>query len=390
MRATATKESKLGRIDNSYMLSGVDRISDRLDCVLRQDIFHAMLALERRRAERSRKPFALMLVDAHALPKNGKAADFLQRLTSVVCGATRESDMIGWYEENDTLAIIFTEINMEAPSLVTDVLHSKVIRAIRENLEPEIASRLIVTLHLYPESWHDNGTDRIADIKLYPDISAKVSKKKQSTTAAKRAIDIAGSAILLMLLSPALAVIAVIIKLTSKGPVIFAQERLGQFGKSFKCFKFRTMYVDSDPKIHREFVQQFIAGQNGRNPQGEDEPIYKITNDPRITPIGRFLRRTSLDEFPQFLNVLRGEMSLVGPRPPVPYEFEQYDFWHRRRVHELKPGVTGLWQISGRSRTSFNDMVRLDLRYSQSWSLWLDLKILLATPWAVLTGDGAF
>jgi exopolysaccharide biosynthesis polyprenyl glycosylphosphotransferase len=389
VKATALKEQKLGRIDSRYMLSGADRIPDRLDCVLRQDIFHAMLALERRRAERSRKPFALMLLDAHALPKNGKGADFLDCLTSVVCGATRESDMIGWYEENDTLAIIFTEINLEAPNLVTDVLHSKVITAIRENLEPELASRLIVTLHLYPESWHDNGTDRIADIKLYPDIAPKVSKKKQST-AAKRAIDIVGSTILLLLLSPVLAVIALVIKLTSKGPVIFAQDRLGQFGKSFKCFKFRTMYVDSDPKIHREFVRQFIAGE-GVQPKDDAEPaVYKITNDPRVTPIGRFLRRTSLDEFPQFWNVLLGEMSLVGPRPPVPYEFEQYDFWHRRRVHELKPGVTGLWQVSGRSRTSFNDMVRLDLRYSQSWSLWLDLKILLATPWAVFTGDGAF
>jgi lipopolysaccharide/colanic/teichoic acid biosynthesis glycosyltransferase len=150
------------------------------------------------------------------------------------------------------------------------------------------------------------------------------------------------------------------------------------------------MYTNNDAKIHREYVQSFIAGKTEPQENREAEPaVYKIQNDPRITPIGKFLRKTSLDEFPQFWNVLRGDMSLVGPRPPVPYEFEVYDLWHRRRVLEVKPGVTGLWQVSGRSRTCFDDMVRLDLRYAQRWSLWLDLKILLATPRAVLTGDGA-
>ena len=163
------------------------------------------------------------------------------------------------------------------------------------------------------------------------------------------------------------------------------------FGKKFKCLKFRTMYPDNDAKIHREFVQQFIAGKEEKSDQKvADAPIYKITHDPRVTPVGRFLRKTSLDEFPQFWNVLCGEMSLVGPRPPVPYEFEVYDFWHRRRVLEVRPGVTGLWQVSGRSRTCFDDMVRLDLRYTTNWSLWLDLKIILATPIAMFSGDGAF
>jgi lipopolysaccharide/colanic/teichoic acid biosynthesis glycosyltransferase len=151
------------------------------------------------------------------------------------------------------------------------------------------------------------------------------------------------------------------------------------------------MYTNNDPKIHQEYIQRFIAGQSrGDNTEPGKPAVYKITNDSRVTPIGRFLRKTSLDEFPQFLNVLRGDMSLVGPRPPVPYEYEVYDIWHRRRVLEVKPGVTGLWQVSGRSRMCFDDMVRLDLRYSQSWSLLLDLKILLATPRAVLSGEGAY
>jgi lipopolysaccharide/colanic/teichoic acid biosynthesis glycosyltransferase len=151
------------------------------------------------------------------------------------------------------------------------------------------------------------------------------------------------------------------------------------------------MYTDNDPKIHHDYVQQLIAGKAAKQSESETEPVvYKITSDPRVTPVGKFLRKLSLDEFPQFWNVLRGEMSLVGPRPPLPYEFELYDDWHRRRVFEMKPGVTGLWQVSGRSRICFDDMVRLDLRYSQCWSLWLDLKILLVTPLVVLMGDGAY
>jgi lipopolysaccharide/colanic/teichoic acid biosynthesis glycosyltransferase len=193
-----------------------------------------------------------------------------------------------------------------------------------------------------------------------------------------------------LVLSPILLVIAIAIKLTSDGPVFFVQERLGQFGTRFKCLKFRTMYTNNDPKIHREYVERFIAGKAKEERNESGSVVYKIMDDPRITPVGRLLRNLSFDEIPQFWNVLRGEMSLVGPRPPVAYEFRVYDIWHRRRVLEVKPGVTGLWQVSGRSRTSFDDMVRLDLRYSQSWSLWLDLKILAATPRAVFTGDGAY
>jgi lipopolysaccharide/colanic/teichoic acid biosynthesis glycosyltransferase len=150
------------------------------------------------------------------------------------------------------------------------------------------------------------------------------------------------------------------------------------------------MYSNNDPKIHRDYVERFIAGKAAEARSDSGSMVYKIMDDPRITPVGRLLRKLSFDEIPQFWNVLCGDMSLVGPRPPVAYEFRVYDIWHRRRVLEVKPGVTGLWQVSGRSRTSFDDMVRLDLRYSQSWSLWLDLKILAATPRAVLSGDGAY
>jgi exopolysaccharide biosynthesis polyprenyl glycosylphosphotransferase len=329
-----------------------------------------------------------MLLDSHAVLKNGNGGDFLGQLTSVVCAATRETDLIGWYEQRAILAVIFTEINLEGENPIAEMLQSKVVAAVRANLDHRLAQKLVVSVHLFPESWDAERPDREADAKLYPELSGRSSKKRASMIV-KRAIDIVGSGILLLVLSPILAAVALAIKLTSKGPVIFEQERLGQFGKGFKCLKFRTMSTNNDPKIHREFVQKFIAGTDEKNDQTEPA-VYKITNDPRITSIGGFLRKTSLDELPQFWNVLRGEMSLVGPRPPVPYEFEVYDFWHRRRVLEVRPGVTGLWQVSGRSRTCFDDMVRLDLRYSQSWSIWLDLKILMATPRAVFTSEGAY
>ena len=358
--------------------------------ILSEQTLHAMLTLERRRAERSRKPFVLMLLDAHAIPKNGSRTRFMEGLKSTVCDATRETDLVGWYEEEKILAVIFTEINLEGSGAITKVLHSKVVLALSENLDHGLASKLVVTVHLFPESWDHQRPERVADLKLYPEFSRSRSNKRLPMVV-KRVIDVIGSGLLLLILSPIFAAIALAIKLTSKGAVIFEQERLGQFGNRFKCLKFRTMSTDNDPKIHREFVREFIAGRSADTQKSESEQIvYKITNDPRVTPIGKFLRKTSLDELPQFINVLRGEMSLVGPRPPVPYEFEAYDYWHRRRVLEVKPGVTGLWQVRGRSRTSFDEMVRLDLQYSQCWSLWLDLRILFATPRAVFKSEGAY
>ena len=149
------------------------------------------------------------------------------------------------------------------------------------------------------------------------------------------------------------------------------------------------MYTNNDDLVHKQYVQGLIAGKAEKHPSNDGEVVYKLTEDSRITRVGDFLRKTSLDEFPQFLNVLRGEMSLVGPRPPIPYEVEAYKTWHRRRLLEAKPGMTGLWQVSGRSQVKFDDMVRLDIQYSRSWTLWVDIKILLRTPRAVLLGEGA-
>jgi lipopolysaccharide/colanic/teichoic acid biosynthesis glycosyltransferase len=204
-------------------------------------------------------------------------------------------------------------------------------------------------------------------------------------------MDIAGSMLALIMLSPVLGVIALAIKFSSSGPIFFRQERMGQHGERFTFLKFRSMYFTQDHAIHKEYVKRLISGVNGsENGNGSHSNVFKLTNDPRITAIGRILRRTSLDEVPQFLNVLAGQMSLVGPRPPIPYEFESYDLWHVQRLLAVKPGITGLWQVEGRSRVTFDEMVRLDLKYASSWSLLLDLKILLRTPAAVFSGAGAY
>ncbi len=355
--------------------------------VLVENVFHSMLTLERRRAERSRKPFVLMLIDANL--ENGIAEEILREAVEIVTVSKRETDLVGWYKQGAILGVIFTEVNLEGDLPITETLRTKIETAFLKHLGKDRAAKIAISLHLFPESWDKNSTGWVADSKLYPDLKRKVSKKRLPLVI-KRVIDVAGSGALLLALSPFLAVIVALIKLTSEGPVVFEQERLGQYGARFKCLKFRTMYSNNDPKIHQDYVQQYIAGKAGLDKsENSEKPVYKLVKDPRITSVGGFLRKTSLDELPQFWNVLRGDMSLVGPRPPVPYEFEVYDIWHRRRVLEVKPGVTGLWQVSGRNRMRFDEMVRLDLRYCQTWSIWLDLKILLATPWAVFNGGGA-
>ena len=386
-KVRATNGNGLHEISSGRSLPGVRKSTIRRDRVLNEQAFRAMLALERRRAERSGRSFILMLIDATAVDNGVRKADVPQRLSHLVSDAIRESDLIGWYLDREILGVVFTEIDADQKYAHAEALNSRLYEVLQMGFEKAIASKISLSVHVFPESWTSGSSDAAADIKLYPDVEGKAPKLPLLV---KRLIDILGSAALMVVLAPVLAAIAIAIKLTSKGPVIFKQERLGRLGKRFDCLKFRTMYVHNDERIHREYVQSFIAGKVCQDKGSEAEAVYKIKDDPRVTAVGAFLRRTSLDELPQFWNALRGEMSLVGPRPSLPYEFEAYDLWHRRRVLEVKPGVTGLWQVIGRSRTTFPEMVRMDLRYCQHWSLSLDLKILLATPLAVVRGHGAY
>jgi lipopolysaccharide/colanic/teichoic acid biosynthesis glycosyltransferase len=200
----------------------------------------------------------------------------------------------------------------------------------------------------------------------------------------KRVADIAISATLLAAVSPILAGAAIAVKLTSPGPILYRQKRLGEYGEEFEMLKFRSMYINSGSKAHEEAIAAYMAGEKLDNDPNSKSP-YKLTKDPRITRVGRFIRKTSIDELPQFWNVLRGDMSLVGPRPPLPYEVERYSLRAMRRLHGM-PGITGPWQVYGRNRVTFDEMVNMDLDYLTKRSLWYDLKLIALTPTAAIKG----
>lgn len=205
----------------------------------------------------------------------------------------------------------------------------------------------------------------------------------------KRAMDIFVSTTALIALSPLLILLAILIRLDSKGPVFFVQDRVGLNGRLFPMIKFRSMRTDADDAEHKKYLQELIKGNVAHALDEDGNPVYKIIDDPRITRLGKFIRKTSLDELPQLFNVFRGEMSLVGPRPPIQYEVDEYEDWHVRRLN-IRPGITGLWQVSGRNRLSFEEMVQLDIQYIEHWSFLLDLKILFRTIPVVLKLDQAY
>ena len=368
--------------------------------------FIERLCCERRRTARSKNPFLMMLVDITKL--SGKEQyEAIRNIAATLFSSLRETDLKGWYKTKSVIGVLFTEIS----DIDKDSLRNKIYRNLSHGLKIDQINRIEVSVHAFPDDQPADSNDQKQDEQrqnghkqngrkqtsvdnrvLYPDLTRpKLSKTLYFLM--KRMMDIVGSLVCVIIFSPFFVFIAVAIRLSSSGPIIFRQKRIGLYGKRFIFLKFRTMYVNNDSTVHREYVRNLIEGQNG-NGSGKNlsggNGAYKIVNDVRVTPIGRVLRKTSLDELPQFFNVLKGDMSLVGPRPPIPYEVEKYEVWHRRRVLEIKPGISGLWQVRGRSRTTFDEMVRLDIRYMKEQSLWLDVKILLQTPWAVLTARGAY
>ena len=356
--------------------------------VLSEETFHQMIALERKRSERSQRPFVLLLIDRGRMHPGDEQGPVLLDVLSALEGTTRETDVTGWYKTNAVVGVMFTEIVLDNNAVLSTIF-PRIATVLRDRLDTEQFSRIKFSFHVFPDNWGVQDSDRPSNPAFYPDLE-KRQKTNQLLRTTKRMIDVLGSLLLLAMLSPGFLAIASAIKLTSRGPVLFRQKRIGEHGIPFTFLKFRSMHMNNDSSEHEEYVRQLIAGQaEKKSANGNGAGVFKLTNDSRITPVGRFLRRSSLDELPQLINVLRGEMSLVGPRPPVPYEVEAYATWHRRRVLEAKPGITGLWQVHGRSRVEFDEMVRMDLRYARDCSPLLDLKILLQTPKAVVSGDGA-
>jgi len=346
-----------------------------------QEEFLQRLAHECRRAERSKQRFLLVLIDGFAT----RRAD-IPAFTAPIATVTRDTDALGWYHAGCTLGILFTELGSGDAAAAREVVVKKIQKAM---LLAGLSEGLAISAYILPQDLSKPVAIEDAPERIYESLDLLSPPGKRVQLKIKRGIDLIGSALLLVTLFPLMAMIAVAVKLGSRGPVLFRQTRVGQRGKPFTFLKFRSMAVASNPSLHENYVKEFIRGTAAQNTNEKGEKVFKLTQDPRVTPLGKFLRKTSLDELPQFWNVLRGEMSLVGPRPPIPYEVECYDLWHQRRVLEVKPGITGLWQVNGRSRTGFDDMVRLDLQYARTWSPWLDVKILLQTPMAVFRAGGA-
>jgi lipopolysaccharide/colanic/teichoic acid biosynthesis glycosyltransferase len=368
--------------ESSYEKAPDSAFDSLLDIsVIPEAAFVRTLRLERRRTERSGRPFMLVLISYEDFDTSPERM-LLDYVVTAVSSAIRETDILGWYQHERTLGILMTELG-QTNSRTVNTITKKISMAVQETVTPDKFDKLSFQFRLFPQEV-EKSSDSDGNTIHYPDLSRRHRSKHSSGHILKRGLDIAGSLFALTLFMPLFLILAILVKLTSRGPVLFCQRRVGRYGKEFNFYKFRTMYTGNDPRIHQEYVSKLIAGEmNGSN------GVYKIVNDPRITPIGRFLRKSSLDELPQFFNILKNDMSLVGPRPPLPYEFERYQTWHKRRVLELKPGLTGLWQVEGRSRTTFDEMVRMDLRYAIERSLWVDMKIILQTPSAMFSGRGA-
>lgn len=371
-----------GANDSSYEKTPDSALDSLLDVtVIPEAAFIRMIRLERRRTERSGRQFMLVLISYEDIHANAESI-LLDHVVSAVSSVTRETDILGWYQHGTTLGILMTELG-QTNSLTVSTITKKILLAVQPAVSQDKFRKLSFQFRLFPQEVEKSSNGHDNHIH-YPDLSRRHRSKYSSGHILKRGLDIAGSLLALTAFMPVFLIIAILVKLTSRGPVLFCQRRVGRYGKQFNFYKFRTMYTGNDPRIHQEYVAKLIAGN-----LDESSGVYKIVNDPRITPLGRFLRKSSFDELPQFVNVLKSDMSLVGPRPPLPYEFERYQTWHKRRVLELKPGLTGLWQVEGRSRTTFDEMVRMDLKYAIERSLWVDLKILVRTPSAMFSGRGA-
>ncbi|HSD47670.1 MAG TPA: sugar transferase [Pyrinomonadaceae bacterium] len=312
------------------------------------------------------------------------------RVIGVVDTHAAELEPIGNYEGVPVIARLeglpdairdsgANEVIIADPQVSGDALFEVMIRCgRRRGVEFRIAPSLFNCLPRKTE---------IDQIGVLPMIRLFREPLSSSARILKRTFDIATSALAILLLFPLWLLLAILIKLDSRGPIFYTQERVGMDGRLFLLYKFRTMIADADPELHREYQRAFIAGRAEANLGDDQRPTYKLLADPRITRVGKVLRRTSLDEVPQLINVLMGDMSIVGPRPPIPYEVEAYELWHRKRL-DMKPGLTGLWQVSGRNRLPFEEMVRLDLFYIENWSLLLDLKIILRTGFVMIGREG--
>ena len=331
--------------------------------------FRRELEREKRRAERSQRALSLTVL---RVPSEDDAGGLVAELLAV----KRETDLVGWLDAA-TLAVLCVDTNAQGRE-----------GFLRKVTKLTAGRGVAMDAATFPEALFERlARGCAADVDAEAE-RLMAGEAESAGYAGKRIFDCLFAALALLVLAPLLLLVALAIALDSPGPAIHRQKRLGRGGVPFTFYKFRSMWSDVDHRIHRDFVLGLIRDGDAQPAPPGSNP-YKLSGDARITRVGRFIRKTSIDELPQLFNVLRGDMSLVGPRPPLPYEAANYEPWHLRRILGIQPGLTGLWQVEGRSRVGFNEMVRMDLRYLRKCSFGLDLRILVRTVRVVLTCYGA-
>lgn len=358
----------------------VRRIADRKDRLLPRERFLDQLIIEKRRSDRAKSPLSMLVVSVDS--SGGQLQETARRLAELLLDTKRDTDYLG-YLSDDTVALLLTDTVNEGARKVSSKLRQSadtLVKSISVGTYPD---------NLFAQVLADNPDKLQPDLADTQPLMLLTEPRSTMQLVTKRVMDLFGAALALLLLSPVMLVTALLVRLSSPGPIIFRQTRLGRYGVPFTFYKFRSMRVNSDDSAHRAYTEKLIRGEHAEINQGDAAaPVYKMKGDPRITRVGRFIRATSIDELPQLFNVLNGDMSLVGPRPPLAYEAARYQAWHLRRVLEIRPGITGLWQVEGRSRTTFDEMVRLDLRYIREWTPLGDLLILLKTVRVVVLREG--
>ena len=365
---------------------------------------------ERCRVDRNSHVFSMVFFGVDQAGSNGPPAPWL---AEVLTRRMRAADEAGWFDKNH-IAVVLDHTDADGAWKfardVCDLVEAKAVRpdcrvtsyssAPSDNDDDDLFGGRRQTDRLSPASMENNsrhsasGTTiaRLSDAPE-PSVAALPSPQRKpverlepyiakKVPTYKRLMDIIGASIGIALLAPLFLLVSIIIKIVSPGPVFFRQERVGHQGKTFRMWKFRTMTVGADQKKHQEYVASLI--KNGSEKDQTGQPMQKLKNDSRIIPLGNLLRKSCIDELPQLFNVLVGEMSLIGPRPPIPYEVQEYQLWHRERF-DVEPGMTGLWQVSGKNKTTFKEMIRFDINYARQLCWRLDARILAGTIPAIIS-----
>ena len=376
---------------------------------------HAIMKRERCRVDRNSHAFSLVVFQVGSVGNNGTLALYL---AEVLAKRLRATDEAGWFDSEHIAVVLdhtWAEGAWKFAADISDLVAEKAscpeyrvytysytqkddddsdndnfgdrrasdrfrtgpVKEFDGHASSPVSSggQRVGSMARFHNSFEKQESDRFAE-RIEPVLAPRMPVYK-------RVMDITGSLIGIIILSPLLLMVALIIKITSRGPVFFKQERVGCLGKRFRMWKFRTMKVDADQTQHQKYLTELIkSGAEGFDNNGKS--MKKLEHDSRVIPFGNFLRKTAIDELPQLFNVLKGEMSLIGPRPPIPYEVKEYYRWHYGRFDTV-PGMTGLWQVSGKNRTTFKEMVRFDITYARQMSWRLDARILAGTIPAIIT-----